>query len=167
MKKAFLLFLIIYISSFSIKDFNGINWGDTGNDLSIIFPKIEKEPTLDENTTILSVEDPKENIEKYQFYLVNDSLTKIRVVFDKEKIGTRQLQNLYQRLLKDIGSPVLKFPISKDVDNFHLKGNTIKFIPDSETIIYFTGLDSIDELGKMFDSNLYLDYIPAQSNYDF
>ena len=69
MKKAFLLFLIIYISSLSIKDFNGINWGDTGNDLSIIFPKIEKEPTVDENTTILSVEDPKENIEKYQFYL--------------------------------------------------------------------------------------------------
>ena len=55
MKKAFLLFLIIYISSLSIKDFNGINWGDTGNDLSIIFPKIEKEPTVDENTTILSV----------------------------------------------------------------------------------------------------------------
>lgn len=167
MKKIILLFLFIYTLTFSIKDFTGINWGDNKNDLSILFSNLIKEPTTDENITIFSVESPKENIKKYQFYLINNSLNKIRIVFDKETIGTSQLQQIYQQLLNDIGSPVLKLPITKKIGDFSLRGNTLKFIPDSETVIYFTGLDSIDEFGKMFDSNLYLDYIPAQNEYDF
>ena len=167
MKKIILLFLSIYTLTFSIKDFNGINWGDTQNDLSILFSNLIKEPTVDENITIFSVENPKEDIKKYQFYLTNDSLNKIRIVFDKETIGSTQLQQIYQQLLSDIGSPVLKLPISRKIGDFSLRGNTLKFIPDSETVIYFTGLDSIDEFGKMFDSNLYLDYIPSQIEYDF
>lgn len=167
MKKIFLFFLVVYISTFSIKDFNGINWGDSSSDLNLIFPKMTKEPTLDENTVILSVREPREDVKEYQFYLTNDSLNKIRVVFDKDRIGSSELQDIYQKLIKEVGSPVLKLPISKDIDNLHLKGNSLKFVPDTETVIYFTGIDSIDEFGKMFDSNLYLDYIPSQSKYEF
>ena len=116
---------------------------------------------------IFSVKNPKENIKKYEFYLQNNALNKIRVVFDKESIGKRELQQIYNQLTTTIGVPVLKFPIYKEIDNLTLKGNTLKFVPDTQTLIYFTGIDTINELGKMTDSNLYLDYIPSQNEYIF
>jgi len=116
---------------------------------------------------IFSVKNPKENIKKYEFYLQNNALNKIRVVFDKESIGKRELQQIYNQLTTTIGVPVLKLPIYKEIDNLTLKGNTLKFVPDTQTLIYFTGIDTINELGKMTDSNLYLDYIPSQNEYIF
>ena len=163
MKKIILLFLTIYTFSFSIRDFNGINWGDSKENLSILFSNLKKEPSINENVNIFSVKNPKENIKKYEFYLQNNALNKIRVVFDKESIGKRELQQIYNQLTTTIGVPVLKLPIYKEIDNLTLKGNTLKFVPDTQTLIYFTGIDTINELGKMTDSNLYLDYIPSQN----
>ena len=90
MKKIILLFLTIYTFSFSIRDFNGINWGDSKENLSILFSNLKKEPSINENVNIFSVKNPKENIKKYEFYLQNNALNKIRVVFDKESIGKRE-----------------------------------------------------------------------------
>ncbi len=165
-KKIILLFFIAYTLTFSIKDFNGINWGDSKENLSIIFSNLKKESSLNENIDIFSIENPKENVKKYEFYLQNDSLNKIRIVFDKKTIGKKELQQIYQQLISDTGAPTLKLPIYKEIDNLILKGNTLKFIPDTQTLIYFTGIDTINEFGKMVDSNLYLDYIPSQSQYD-
>lgn len=167
MKKIILFFLTIYTLSFSIRDFNGINWGDSKDNLAILFPNLKKEPSINENINVLSVENPKENIKKYEFYLQNNTLNKIRVVFDKESIGKRELQQIYSQLTTTIGSPVLRLPIYKKIDNLILRGNTLKFVPDSQTLIYFTGVDTVTELGKMIDSNLYIDYIPSQTEYVF
>ena len=167
MKKIILLFLTIYTFSFSIRDFNGINWGDSKENLSILFSNLKKEPSINENVNIFSVKNPKENIKKYEFYLQNNALNKIRVVFNKESIGKRELQQISNQLTTTIGVPVLKLPIYKEIDNLTLKGNTLKFVPDTQTLIYFTGIDTINELGKMTDSNLYLDYIPSQNEYIF
>lgn len=167
MKKYILLFLLLSSFSFSIVDFNGVNWGDNENNLNLIFPSLEKEASIDENISILSFKNPKEDIREYQFFLQDNSLNKIRVVFDKETIGKRELQSIYQQLLKKFGSPVLKLPIYKNIDNLKIQGNALKFIPNTSTIIYFTGIDTIDELDKMIDSNLYLDYIPSQNEYSF
>lgn len=165
MKKLILLFFTVYALTFSIKDFNGINWGDSKENLTILFSNLKKEPSINGNINIFSVESPKENIKKYEFYLENNSLNKIRVVFDNETIGKKELQQIYQQLIDDIGAPTLKLPIYKEVDDLILKGNTLKFIPDTQTLIYFTGIDTINNLGKMIDSNLYLDYIPSQVEY--
>lgn len=167
MKKYIFLFLLLSSFSFSIVDFNGVNWGDDENNLNLIFPNLEKEPSIDENISILSFKNPKEDIREYQFFLQDNSLNKIRVVFDKETIGKRELQSIYQQLLKKFGSPVLKLPIYKNIDNLKIQGNALKFIPNTSTIIYFTGIDTIDDLNKMIDSNLYLDYIPSQNEYSF
>ena len=94
MKKIILLFLTIYTFSFSIRDFNGINWGDSKENLSILFSNLKKEPSINENVNIFSVKNPKENIKKYEFYLQNNALNKIRVVFDKESIGKRELHQI-------------------------------------------------------------------------
>lgn len=161
MKKIILLFLIIFNFSFGIIDFQGINWGDSKKNLELIFPNLQKEPSLNETIEILSVSEPKDFIEKYQFFFNNNSLFKIRVVFDKESVGRSQLQDIYSRLLKDIGSPVSKTPISQKVDNLTLRGNSLKFIPDISTTIYFNGVDTIDKFNKMIDSNLYLEYIDS------
>ena len=166
MKKIILLFLTIYTFSFSIRDFNGINWGDSKENLSILFSNLKKEPSINENMSIFSVENPKENIKKYEFYLQDNALNKIRVVFDKESIGKRELQQIYNQLTTTIGVPVLKLPIYKEIDNLTLKGNTLKFVPDISTNIYFNGIDTIDSFDKMIDSNLYLEYVNSTIEYE-
>ena len=77
MKKIILLFLTIYTFSFSIRDFNGINWGDSKENLSILFSNLKKEHTINENVNIFSVKNPKENIKKYEFYLITIQLCPI------------------------------------------------------------------------------------------
>lgn len=165
MKKILLLFFTIFSFSFSIVDFEGINWGDSKKNLELIFPKLQKEPSLNENIEILYIKEPKDFVEKYQFFLKNNSLFKIRVVFDKESVGKREIQDIYNTLLKNIGSPVLKTPINKKVDNLTLRGNSLKFIPDSTTNVYFNGIDTVDSLEKMIDSNLYLEYVDSSVEY--
>ncbi len=165
MKKILLLFFTIFSFSFSIVDFEGINWGDSKKNLELIFPKLEKEPSLNENIEILYIKEPKDFVEKYQFFLKNNSLFKIRVVFDKESVGKSQLQDIYSELLKNIGSPISKSPINEKVDDLTLRGNSLKFIPDLTTTLYFNGVDTIDKFDRMIDSNLYLEYI--DSNIDF
>lgn len=166
MKKLFALFLIISSYSFSIVDFQGINWGDNKKDLQIIFPKLSKEPSFNENIEILSVNNPKELVSKYQFFLKNDSLYKIRVNFDKESVGRNEIQDIYNTLLKNIGSPILKTPINKKIDDLTLRGNSLKFVPDISTNIYFNGIDTIDSFDKMIDSNLYLEYVDSTGEYN-
>lgn len=161
MKKIILFFFTIFTFSFAIVDFEGINWGDNKKNLELIFPKLQKETSLNENIQILSVNEPRDFVEKYQFFLKDNSLFKIRVVFDKESVGKTQLQDIYSRLLKDIGSPISKTPITKKVDNLTLRGNSLKFIPDLSTTIYFNGVDTVDEFDRMIDSNLYLEYIDS------
>lgn len=164
MKNIILGFLLLYSCSFAIVDFEGIEWGDTKNDLTLIFPKLNNETSLNQNITILSAPEPKEGVKEYKFFFRDNSLYKIRVVFDKESTGRKEIQDIYQQLLKNVGSPVSKVPIDKKVDNLTLKGNSLKFIPDLSTNIYFNGVDTINEFGKMIDSNLYLEYI--NSNID-
>lgn len=161
MKKIFLLFLIICNFSFGIVDFEGINWQDNKQNLELIFPNLQKEPTLEKSIEILSVSAPRDYVAKYQFFLKNNSLFKIRVLFDKETVGKKQIQDIYSRLLNDIGSPISKVPINKKVDDLTLTGNSLKFIPDLSTTLYFNGVDTINEYGKMIDSNLYLEYIDS------
>lgn len=161
MKKIFLLFLIICDFSFGIVDFEGINWQDNKQNLELIFPNLQKEPALEKSIEILSVSSPRDYVAKYQFFLKNNSLFKIRVLFDKETVGKKQIQDIYSRLLNDIGSPISKVPINKKVDDLTLTGNSLKFIPDLSTTLYFNGVDTINEYGKMIDSNLYLEYIDS------
>lgn len=163
MKKIIFLFAIIFTTSFSIVNFEGINWGDNKNDLSLIFANLIIEPSLNEDIEILSVSAPKEDVASYKFFLKDDSLYKIRVSFDKETVDKKQLQNIYTTLLKTIGSPTSKVPIEKKVDNLLLRGNSLKFIPDLSTNIYFNGVDTINEFGKMIDSNLYLEYVDSST----
>lgn len=161
MKKIFILFFTLCTLSFAIADFEGINWGDSKSDLNIIFNSLEKEPALEENVEIFSVNTPKDFVAKYQFFLKNNSLYKIRVVFDKENVGKSQIQDIYSRLLKDIGSPISKVPINKKIDDLTIQGNSLKFIPNLSTNLYLNGVDTIDEYGKMIDSNLYLEYVDS------
>ena len=167
MKKYLLLPLFLSSLSFAITDFNGINWSDNKNNLNLIFKNLEEEISIDKNISILSVQNPKENIEKYQFFLKDNSLNKIRVIFDKKTIKKKELQDIYLQLTTKIGTPVLKLPILKNIGDLKVQGNALKFIPDTNTVIYFTGVDTIDKLDKMIDSNLYLDYIPSQTEYVF
>ncbi|WP_294705525.1 hypothetical protein [uncultured Fusobacterium sp.] len=166
MKKIFLLFILIYNFSFSIVDFQGINWGDNEKNLQLIFPKVIKEPSLNENITILAVPSPKDFVSKYQFFLKDNALYKIRVNFDKESVGKRELQDIYEQLLKNIGSPISKVPINKKIETLTLKGNSLKFIPDISTTVYFNGVDTINEYEKMIDSNLYLEYVDSTIEYE-
>ena len=161
MKKIILLFFTIFTFSFGIVNFEGINWGDSKENIQLIFSKTYSEPAFEKNIEIISINSPKELVSKYQFFLKNNSLYKIRVLFDKESVGKKEIQNIYSKLLKDIGSPISKAPIDKKISDLILKGNSLKFIPNLSTNIYFNGVDTINEYGKMIDSNLYLEYIDS------
>lgn len=68
MKKILLLFFTIFSFSFSIVDFEGINWGDSKKNLELIFPKLQKEPSLNENIEILYIKEPKDFVENINFF---------------------------------------------------------------------------------------------------
>ena len=79
-------------------------------------------------------------VKKYEFYLQNNALNKIRVVFDKESIGKRELQQIYNQLTTTIGVPVLKLPIYKEIDNLTLKGNTLNLFLILKLLFILQGL---------------------------
>lgn len=163
MKKIFLLILmtILSFSTFAIVDFNGLNWGDSKNAILPLFKDVKEEPSLKPNTEVLVARGNNENISNYKFYFKNNQLYKIRVCFNKETVGTNEIKGIFKKMTKNFGTPVSKAPINKKVSSYTLRGNYLKFIPDLSTDVYYIGVDTVNDLGKMTDSNLYLDYVAS------
>ena len=54
-----------------------------------------------------------------------------------------------------------KIPIDQKFNGLNLKGNSLKFVPNISTSVYYKGVDTVDDLGKMIDSNLIIEYVDA------
>ena len=139
MKKIIFLFLCLYSLAFGIVDFNEVNWGDSKSNLDLIFPKLKEEPSLYPDMKIYTFEKPNDNVSKYTFYFTNGRLFKIEVLFNKETVGRNEIKQIYDDLVQKMGKP----------------------ISNISTSVYYKGVDTIDELGKMIDSNLIIEYVDA------
>ncbi len=158
MKKLLFLFLSMYTFTFAITDFPSINWKDKEFDILMSFPGIEEDLSYLQNTKILSQENPKDRISSYKFYLKNGSLYKVEVVFDSSRVEKNDIKNIYETLEKNMGTPVSKNPININLGDMNLRGNSITFFPDSETTVFFKGVDTIDKDNNMINSQLTLEY---------
>ena len=63
-------------------------------------------------------------------------------------------------LYKKWESLFLKILLIK-INGLTLRGNSLKFVPNISTSVYYKGIDTIDEVGKMIDSNLIIEYVDA------
>ncbi len=159
--KKFLMLLFILtlsFSAFAIVDFKGVDWGKSKNAVAPMFNNITSEPSIDKDITVYSASAKDENIKNYKLYFNKDRLYMIRVIFNNETVGRDQLKEIYDKLTSSLGASVSNRRIEKKVDNYKLRGNYIKFIPEAMTTVYYIGVDTIDDKGDMIDSNLYLDY---------
>lgn len=158
MKKLLSLFLCVYTLTFSITDFPSLSWKDKEFDILMSFPDIEEDLSYLQDTKILSKEAPKENVSYYKFYLKNESLYKIEVIFDSSSVKKNDIQNIYQTLEKTMGSPISKDPVNINLGDMILRGNSITFSPDDKTTVFFKGVDTVDKNNAMIDSQLILEY---------
>lgn len=161
MKKIIFLFLCLYSLAFGIVDFNEVNWGDSKSSLDLIFPKLKEEPSLYPDMKIYAFEKPNDNVSKYTFYFSNGRLFKIEVLFNKETVGRNEIKQIYGDLVQKMGKPISKNPIDQKFNGLTLRGNSLKFVPNISTSVYYKGIDTIDEVGKMIDSNLIIEYVDA------
>ena len=100
MKKLIFLFLCLYNLAFGIVDFPDINWGDNKSRLELIFPKLEKEISIDPSVEVFSFPKPNEGISKYSFYFVNDQLFKVEILFNKDVVGRDEVKQIYLDTVK-------------------------------------------------------------------
>lgn len=163
----FILTLAISIAAFAIPNFDGINWGDTKESTSVILKNPQKYPSINPDIEILTSNTDNESVESYRFYFKNNKLFKIRVFFDKNTVGKDEMRKIYKKLVNSFGNPIEQMPINEKISSLTIRGNYIKFSPDLRTDIFFIGIDTLNKNGKMTDSNLYLDYLPASKNYKF
>ena len=161
MKKIIFLFLCLYNLTFGIVDFNEVNWGDSKTNLDLIFPKLKEEPSLYADMKIYSFEKPNDLVSKYTFYFTNEKLFKIEVLFDKETVGRNEIKEIYDNLVKKMGKPISKNPIDQNFNGINLRGNSLKFVPNISTSVYYKGIDTVNDLGKMIVSNLVIEYVDA------
>ena len=55
-----------------------------------------------------------------------------------------------------MGKPISKNPIDQKFNGLNLKGNSLKFVPNISTSVYYKGVDTV-----MIDSNLIIEYVDA------
>ena len=151
MKKLVFLFLCLYNLAFGIVDFPDINWGDSKSRLELIFPKLEKEVSI--------VPKPNDGISKYSFYLLNNQLFKVEILFNKDVVGRDEVKQIYLDTVKKMGKNVDIKPINEKYGDLTLSGNSMKFVPDIYTFVFLKGVDTLDKDKNMIDSQLILEYV--------
>ena len=159
MKKLIFLFLCLYNLAFGIIDFPDINWGDNKSRLELIFPKLEKEISIDPSVEVFSFPKPNEGISKYSFYFVNDQLFKVEILFNKDVVGRDEVKQIYLDTVKKMGKNVDTKPINEKYGDITLTGNSMKFVPDIYTFVFLKGVDTLDKDKNMIDSQLILEYV--------
>ena len=148
----------MYTLSFSIVDFENLRWNDKVFDIMLAFPGVEEEESYQPGIKTYTLSPPEEFVETYKFYLIDESLYKIEVVFDSEKVGRAEVKEIYGSIVKKMGKPISQDPINKDLINTKQAGSSRTSGPDNETMAFFKGIDTIDSEGKMIDSKLILEY---------
>lgn len=159
MKKLVFLFLCLYNLAFGIVDFPDINWGDNKSKLEFIFPKLEKEVSIDPAVEVFSFPKPNDGISKYSFYFINDQLFKVEVLFNKDIVGRDEVKQIYLDTVKKMGKNVDTKPINEKYGDITLSGNSMKFVPDIYTFVFLKGVDTLDKNKNMIDSQLILEYV--------
>lgn len=163
----FILALTISISALAIPDFEGIDWGNTKEEVTKVLKNSKKYPSINPDTEVLILNISNQGVKNYKLFFKKNHLFKIRVSFDKEKIGKDEMKIIYKKLVLNLGNPVKTMPINEKITSSTIKGNYIQFSPDSKTNVYYVGVDTINKTGDMTDSNLYLEYLPASKDYAF
>ncbi len=158
MLRILILFLCMYISTFSIVNFESLKWNDKVFDIILSYPSIQKQESFSEGIEIYKLDNPVPNVANYKFYLESGRLYRIDVTFDNEKVDRNQVRKIYDTLVKDMGEPVAKDKIDEKLINTSLRGNSVTFSPDDKTVIYFKGIDTLDKKGNMIKSNLIVEY---------
>ena len=82
-----------------------------------------------------------------------DSKSNLDLIFPKLK----EEPSLYP----DMKIYAFENPIDQKFNGLTLRGNSLKFVPNISTSVYYKGIDTIDEVGKMIDSNLIIEYVDA------
>lgn len=148
----------MYTLTFSIVDFENLRWNDKVFDIMLGYPGVKERDSFTPGIELYTLENPREHIAAYNFYLVEGSLYKIEVVFDNETVGRDQIKEIYDTIIEKMGRPISQDKIDQNLITTRLTGNSRTFRPDQDTMVYYKGIDTLDSDGNMIDSRLILEY---------
>lgn len=148
----------MYTLTFSIVDFENLRWNDKVFDIMLTYPGVHEEESFQEGVETYVLDNPRDYVSSYKFHLIDGSLYKIEIIFDNERVGRSEVRDIYDTLVSKMGDPISKEPINRDLITTKLTGNSQIFRPDRETMVFFKGIDTLDEDGNMIESKLLIEY---------
>ena len=158
MKRIIVLFLCMYTLTFSIVDFENLRWNDKVFDIMLAYPGVHEEESFQDGVEVYVLDNPRDYVASYNFYLIDGSLYKIEIIFDNERVGRSEIRDIYDTIVSKMGDPISRETINKDLVTTKQTGNSQVFRPDKETMAFFKGIDTIDKDGNMIDSKLLIEY---------
>ncbi len=148
----------MYTLTFSIVDFENLRWNDKVFDIMLAYPGVHEEKSFQEGVEIYVLDNPRDYVASYNFYLIDGSLYKIEIIFDNERVGRSEVRDIYDTLVSKMGDPIAKEPINRNLVTTKQTGNSQVFRPDRESMVFFKGIDTLDKDGNMIETKLLIEY---------
>ncbi len=157
MKKLLLMSVIISNLLFAFdfqKDFGLLEWKSSEKMVNIAYEGLEEDPIYADNDTItvLSHYDYGVDIERISFYLYENQLYKVEIVYDPLFADISYVEGKVASMKSKYGI-YSKEVIDEKVGFLYKKGEILKWAK-GPTLISLAGIDLVDEMGKLQDSQL-------------